>query len=325
MNRQTRHELQVEAPELRKFNSTSASRAERLGNRGGEPIALPMPAAEDIRRERWGRKPAASNHGVEQRKAKQAAGVPKRGNNPSGLPKDSLENPRLPGVPAGPGHVDAPPPPPEWVWPRDGEALEVETADGDVTAWQPAEVVAVLQDGWFQARIGHGDQAWSDWFTWQEEGTDWRRPPAAPQPRLWPSDASTVVPEDFVYDDAPTPITAPPPTFASVLAEAGVDDAALAAAEAAVKPPPPKRQAAESPAVCPPAAAPKLPSPQKPARQSSKSWGFAEEVLLCCHKMEWEGGNPLCELPFGHPGPHSQPGGVGKRERKKRVKEDLTG
>ena len=48
-------------------------------------------------------------------------------------------------------------------------------------------------------------------------------------------------------------------------------------------------------------------------------------MLLCCHKMEWEGGNPLCELPFGHPGPHSQPGGVGKRERKKRVKEDLTG
>ena len=178
----------------------------------------------------------------------------------------------------------------------------METTEGDVTAWQPAEVVAVLQDGWFQARIGEGDQAWSDWFTWQEEGTDWRRPPAAPQPRLWPSDASTVVPEDFVYDDAPTPITAPPPTFASVLAEAGVDDAALAAAEAAVKPPPPKRQAAESPAaVCPPAAAPKLPSPQKPARQSSKSWGFAEEVLLCCHKMEWEGGNPLCELPFGHP------------------------
>ena len=82
----------------------ASSRAERLGNRGGEPIALPMPAAEDIRRERWGRKPAASNHGVEQRKAKQAAGVPKRGNHPSGLPSDSLENPR-PGVPAGPGHV----------------------------------------------------------------------------------------------------------------------------------------------------------------------------------------------------------------------------
>ena len=35
--------------------------------------------------------------------------------------------------------------------------------------------------------------------------------------------------------------------------------------------------------------------------------------------------NRSCELPFGHPGPHSQPGGVGKRERKKRVKEDLTG
>ena len=63
-----------------------------------------------------------------------------------------------------------------------GEALEVETTEGDVTAWQPAEVVAVLQDGWFQARIGHGDQAWSDWFTWQEEGTDWRRPPPRARP-----------------------------------------------------------------------------------------------------------------------------------------------
>ena len=83
---------------------------------------------------------------------------------------------------AGPGIVVAPPPPPAWVWPRDGEALEVETTEGDVTAWQPAEVVAVLQDGWFQARIGHGDQAWSDWFTWQEEGTDWRRPPPKARP-----------------------------------------------------------------------------------------------------------------------------------------------
>ena len=68
-----------------------------------------------------------------------------------------------------------------------GEALEVEVVDGDLRAWQRAEVVAVLQDGWFQARIGHGDQAWSDWFTWQEEGTDWRRPPprarrACPRP-----------------------------------------------------------------------------------------------------------------------------------------------
>ena len=25
-----------------------------------------------------------------------------------------------------------------------------------------------------------GDK-WSDWFTWQEEGTDWRRPPPPPK------------------------------------------------------------------------------------------------------------------------------------------------
>ena len=34
----------------------------------------------------------------------------------------------------------------------------------------------MLVDGWFEVRItGNDGDAWYDWLTWQEEGTDWRR------------------------------------------------------------------------------------------------------------------------------------------------------
>ena len=35
----------------------------------------------------------------------------------------------------------------------------------------------VLVDGQFEARImlPDGSDQWEDWFSWQEEGTDWRR------------------------------------------------------------------------------------------------------------------------------------------------------
>ena len=38
-------------------------------------------------------------------------------------------------------------------------------------------VDAVLIDGWFMADIilPDGSDQWQDWFTWQEEGMDWRR------------------------------------------------------------------------------------------------------------------------------------------------------
>ena len=42
------------------------------------------------------------------------------------------------------------------------------------TVWRAATVVSVLIDGWFSARMLHDDE-WVDWFTWQEEGVDWRR------------------------------------------------------------------------------------------------------------------------------------------------------
>ena len=47
--------------------------------------------------------------------------------------------------------------------------------------WCPAVITAVLVDSWLHARItnpryGEGEQAeWEDWFTWAEEGKDWRR------------------------------------------------------------------------------------------------------------------------------------------------------
>ena len=47
--------------------------------------------------------------------------------------------------------------------------------------WCPAVITAVLVDSWLHAKItnpryGEGEAAeWEDWFSWVEEGTDWRR------------------------------------------------------------------------------------------------------------------------------------------------------
>ena len=71
-----------------------------------------------------------------------------------------------------------PPPPADWKWPKEGEEIEVEIeVEGRVSvcsAWKKAIVTAVLVDGWFQAQLLH-DADWLDWFTWKEEGVDWRR------------------------------------------------------------------------------------------------------------------------------------------------------
>ena len=73
-----------------------------------------------------------------------------------------------------------------WVWPVEGEGVEVEVAVSEDTppAWVTAEVLVVLVDGTFQARIvlPDGSDQWDDWFSWKEEGKDWRRraqPPTA--------------------------------------------------------------------------------------------------------------------------------------------------
>ena len=85
-----------------------------------------------------------------------------------------------PPPPAGGGtFTSAPPPPTGWTWPFEGECIEVEVEGSDESppAWIPSRVLQVLIDGQFQARIElpDGSDAWDDWFSWQDEGTDWRR------------------------------------------------------------------------------------------------------------------------------------------------------
>lgn len=75
---------------------------------------------------------------------------------------------------------EAPPPLPPggWRWPREGDRIEIEAEEEEGTVWWPAAVTSVLVDGWFSAQMLHDDE-WVDWFTWQEEGVDWRRSSAS--------------------------------------------------------------------------------------------------------------------------------------------------
>ena len=71
--------------------------------------------------------------------------------------------------------------PHDWAWPREGDIIdvEVEVPEGPShPIWAPARILVVLIDGRFQARIflPDGSDEWDDWFCWNEEGTDWRRP-----------------------------------------------------------------------------------------------------------------------------------------------------
>ena len=84
--------------------------------------------------------------------------------------------------PAAAGPSQPPPlPPAGWIWPEEGESIEVLIADPDGSGGSAAErwvagvVRAVLVDSWFCIRIVTKDDAWDDWFTWEEEGVDWRR------------------------------------------------------------------------------------------------------------------------------------------------------
>ena len=68
------------------------------------------------------------------------------------------------------------PPPSGYVWPKEGEWLEVEVQqEGAATAdWLPAQVQVMLINGKFLCHIG-GPDPFDDWFSWREEHTDWRR------------------------------------------------------------------------------------------------------------------------------------------------------
>ena len=65
------------------------------------------------------------------------------------------------------------------MWPEEGAPIEVEVGVGDeqTPTWCEANITSILTDGWFSAliRLPDGSDAWTDWFTWQEEGVDWRR------------------------------------------------------------------------------------------------------------------------------------------------------
>ena len=106
-----------------------------------------------------------------------------------------------------------PKPPPEWQWPRDGEQLEVEVEGHDgVNHWVPAVVLQVLVDGMFQARVQVPDDPFDDWFTWEDEGQDWRRrckaPPVMQTPGEQPAAAEpmschTLQPDSAVHTAQP--------------------------------------------------------------------------------------------------------------------------
>jgi hypothetical protein len=87
--------------------------------------------------------------------------------------------PQLPPPGGGPPMSGAPPPPNGWKWLHEGETIEVEVAASEdaPAVWVTAEVLIALIDGSFQARIvlPDGSDQWDDWFSWQEEGSDWRR------------------------------------------------------------------------------------------------------------------------------------------------------
>ena len=88
-------------------------------------------------------------------------------------------------------------PPDGWQWPLEGDKVEVEVASSEdaPAVWVPAEVIAVLVDGTFQARIvlPDGSDQWEDWFSWKEEGSDWRR-----QVRKKPCEEGAVMTSDYL-------------------------------------------------------------------------------------------------------------------------------
>ena len=93
-----------------------------------------------------------------------------------GPPQQFTQQPPQDEEPPSPG---APPPPAGWKWLHEGETIEVEVAASEdaPAVWVTAEVLTVRIDGSFQARIvlPDGSDQWDDWFSWQEEGSDWRR------------------------------------------------------------------------------------------------------------------------------------------------------
>ena len=104
---------------------------------------------------------------------------------PAPVPVPALSPSVVEAVPP-PMAVAVRPPPADWLWPREGDwiEVEVEVREERSPAWTAAQVVVMLIDGQFQARIvlPDGSDEWKDWFTWEEEGVDWRRAQAGGAP-----------------------------------------------------------------------------------------------------------------------------------------------
>ena len=68
------------------------------------------------------------------------------------------------------------PPPSDWLWPFETQPIQVEVEFEGAARWVPATVISVHTDSTFSAEITTPDgDSWVDWFTWEDENTDWRR------------------------------------------------------------------------------------------------------------------------------------------------------
>ena len=92
------------------------------------------------------------------------------------LSTDEVLEPLMADDESGPEHEGPSAPPPlDWIWPFEGQKVEVEIEIGGGSVWLPATIQVMCQDSSFSAEIEGQDGTWIDWFTWEEEGTDWRR------------------------------------------------------------------------------------------------------------------------------------------------------
>ena len=87
---------------------------------------------------------------------------------------------------------------------------------GGVDAWVTAEILTVLVNGAFLARIDLPDlsDTWQDWFSWQDEGTDWRRrehSKAPPKKWKWIKEGEDIEVEVSVGLAKPNPYPSPNP------------------------------------------------------------------------------------------------------------------
>ena len=75
----------------------------------------------------------------------------------------------------------------------------------------------MLVDGQFQARIElpDGSDAWDDWFSWQEEGVDWRRKADGTNGTKREAEAAADASADVAMPEAASPPAAAAGTFAS--------------------------------------------------------------------------------------------------------------